>query len=168
MLKKTYTAQLNTDVSDCGAWQTRLFSPVPFLRVSALGETLGFEASKIVACHPLVVPPAAHGRGLTISLGSAVIPLADFRQPRPSPPPLQGATALIVKSQQRRFAIVVDDVDGPIAVDLHEVEPPGEALAAECSFLIGRVDRDNAPVFLVDIELLLRTTIPGALRAGHG
>jgi len=143
------------------ALAARFLAPVRCLRLAALGAELAVETAhiadmvRISAIHAVT----RHEAGYVMMHEGDLVPLADFRGAGAKGRAMAGAPALVARVYRRKFAIVVDRIDGPLDVACAEIAPPPEALACRFPCLTGRIARGEADVYLIDVERLLGPAI---------
>ncbi|MBQ5948502.1 chemotaxis protein CheW [Massilia sp. ST3] len=140
---------------------SRVYAPVRCLRFAALGADLAAESVhiggviRISAMHAVT----RHEPGHVMLHEGNLIPLADYRGPESRQCPMAGAPALIATVYRRKFALVVDRIEGRLDVECAEIAPPADALACRFPYLTGRISRGQADIYLIDVERLLGPTI---------
>lgn len=141
---------------------SKMFTPIRFLRVQALGAELAFDAASLCDVLDLADThaPVRFGRGLVMFHEGWIIPLVDYRSPSSRGTALTGARLVIANVQRCRFALAVDRIKEHVSVDYAEICMPEDALADRCPpYLAGCIWREGGEVYLVDLERLLGPAI---------
>ena len=146
-----------------------MFAPIRFLRVSALGAELAFEAVALYAVLDLTEEhaPVRYGPGLVMCHEGLIIPLVDYRSPASKGSNMVGAQMVVAIVQQCRFALLIDSVKEQVNVDYAEIRMPDQALTESFPYLAGCIWRDEGEIYLIDLERLLGPAIRGHL-SGRG
>ena len=140
---------------------SRVYTPVRCLRFAALGADLAAETVHISGVIGISAMHAVtrHEPGYVMLHEGSLIPLADYRRPESRQCPMAGAPALVAMVYRRKFALVVDRIEGGLDVECAEIAPPSDALACRFPYLTGRISRAGADIYLVDVERLLGPAI---------
>lgn len=128
---------------------------VKFLQVTALGQTLALEKSKVRSVKQIDVSDQAtdHIPGLTMLYKNSPVPLVDFRSAKASKNFL-GEAVVIVEILNRPVAIMVDVVVDTTEIPLSELSI-GKWDESQKHGLVGSIFRPTNNSFVVDLDIMM-------------